>query len=464
MRISRAIIATLVVAGLIACSYFTYRLGKRDGWRAEQAVVAQEIEQTRIAAERKIADADKAVADAVKAKVAAEEAAKHLEVDPSISTPQETADAVATLSIAGGLVLPKQFFVVAGSDVGIYLRSIVPVRDPEVFRYAIAGDCTFAQLERRRIALHPTSSEAGSCNLSLEVLTLDEKSIEKSTLEVIVVPQDAPLSQSSFQILMVGDSLGHQSRFPNELADILKSPGNPKVEFVGTFKPEGAKVLHEQYGGWTFSSFLTNIDKDPEIYHASHSPFVFKGPDDAPQFDVTRYLNESLDGARPRNVHIQLGINDAFGFDPLDPELRKRLIEIMAQADALIAGIRKALPDAVITVGSVIQANASDRAFVESYRPYEQFHSEWRWRRVEMALAKTMVEHFDGRNRERIFLVPTHMTVDPLDGYTAHEWVPDGMSIKLSNAVHPSAVGARQLATTIHAVVRAELASLLAAN
>ena len=86
----------------------------------------------------------------------------------------------------------------------------------------------------------------------------------------------------------------------------------------------------------------------------------------------------------------------------------------MRQANFLIAGLRKALPDATITVGSVIQANATDRAFVESYpKEREELRSEWRWRQVQMRLARKMVEHFEGRGAERIYLVPTHMAVDP---------------------------------------------------
>jgi len=101
-----------------------------------------------------------------------------------------------------------------------------------------------------------------------------------------------------------------------------------------------------------------------------------------PVFDFNRYLNETLGGARPRNVHIQLGINDAFSLDPDAPDFSQQLGAIISHAETLMAGIRGALPDSIITVGSVIQANASDRAFIESYPQAPQIQSEWRWRRV----------------------------------------------------------------------------------
>jgi hypothetical protein len=430
----KRLIAALIAAGLLAVPYGTYRLGKRIGSRDGQALAAREFSQA---------------------------PAKLPDVDPSISTPEETRKAVAMVQAAGGLVLPKQFYVMGGSEVGIYLRDIVPVKDPEVFRYELSQTCAYARLERRRIALAPPATLRDTCHLTVEVLTVDRQPVTRSSLEVVVVPPDAPLSQQSFQVLMVGDSLGHQSRFPNELADMFQAPGNPKVEFIGTHRPAGSKISHEHYGGWRFIYFTTVIDVDPKNYYVTRSPFVFKGPDDGPVLDVARYLKESVGGAHPRNVHIQLGTNDAFALDPQDPDLRKKHLEIMAHADTLIAGIRKALPDAIITVGSVIQANAADRAFVESYRAYVQYHSEWRWRQGQMALAKIMIDYFEGRTNEHIFLVPTHMTVDPLDGYNSHVWVPEGVNYELSNAVHPSHVGDRQLATTVYAVIRAELAGLV---
>ena len=381
--------------------------------------------------------------------------------EPYISSQSETKDALDLFAKAGGFVLPKRLYVLSGEPVGLYLAAIVPVPDPEVFRYAITCTCDFARLERHRVLLSPPPSGTGSYRLEIEAQTLAGAPVGRAALDVIMVAADAGRDQS-FEMLMVGDSLGHQSRFPNELSRLLARPGNPAMKFVGTHRPGGAIIPHEHYGGWRFISFYTVMNQDVKNYHTDRSPFVFPGPDGRGDFDVRRYLDGPLAGARPRNVHIQLGINDAFALDPDGPGNAKELSDILGHADILIAGIRKALPDAVITVGSVIEANATERAYIESYRAYPQFHSPWRWRKGQLALARRMVAHFENRAAERIHLVPTHMTVDPLDGYNAHVWVPEGVNYDLSNAVHPSAIGDRQLAGAIYAVVKAELAGMLA--
>lgn len=437
-RLKFLVLGSIVAAIFAAGFYGAYRVGKHTGVRLEMVATAAR---------------QASPPSAVVFQAALETVRSY------ISSPEETTDAIATLQKHGGLVLPQSFYMIDGTTTAWYLRTIVPAYDPEVFKYRIGGTCDFVSLERRRIVLSPRDVGGTLCTVSVAVDTIDNRELTTSSVEVQVVPFGAGADRS-FQMLMVGDSLGHQSRFPNELALLFSQPENPKVEFIGTHRPAGSSIPHEQYGGWRFVSFSTTIDVDPKYYHVARSPFVFKDPAGTPQFDVGRYLKESVNSASPRNVHIQLGINDAFALDPEGADLQDKLSEILQHADMLVSGIRKALPEAVITVGSVIQANATDRAFIDSYRPYPQFHSEWRWRQVQMKLARSMIDHFGARQSERVLLVPTHMTVDPLDGYTAHVWVPDGVDYDLSNAVHPAQIGDRQLAATIYAVVKAELAGL----
>ena len=75
-----------------------------------------------------------------------------------------------------------------------------------------------------------------------------------------------------------------------------------------------------------------------------------------------------------------------------------------------------------------------------------------------------MVKHFEQTGDRKVYLVPTHMTVDPLDGYSAHVWTPEHVEYNVSNAVHPSPVGDKQLATAIFAVVKGELVGLVGPN
>lgn len=470
MRRSRFAIGAAIGAASVAIAgtYASYKYGVRVGIQ-KQAKVAEILTLDRLNAAKREADLQISTATSqvrqlqkeLDDRAAAIAAAKIEAVNtPYTSSDMELSDETKRVLSEPGLVLPQRFYLVEGKQTGIYWKGIVPARDPETFVYSVSCTCDFATLERRQVELAPAKSSAGQYRLTVVLSDTKGNEIVRRQIELVVVPDNAG-ENKHVEMLLVGDSLGHQSRFPNRLAALFEQPGNPEVIFRGSHRPAGSNIPHEQYGGWTFQSFLSNISMDPKIYHTDRSPLVFDLSNGKPKVDVQRYLDETLKGARPDFVHIQLGINDAFGIDPDGSDSDTRLNAIIANADLLISELRKALPDANITVGSVIQANATDRAFIESYRGRPQFYSEWRWRRVQMQLAMRMVAHFENRTTEKVFLVPTHMTVDALDGYNAHVWKPEGVDYDLSNAVHPSHTGDKQLAGAIYGVVKARLAGVL---
>lgn len=373
--------------------------------------------------------------------------------EPAIASDEEFAEAVSRLK-HGGLVLPARLFIVADTPFSIYWHNIVPVKDPEVFSYDVTCDgCSFTGLERRRITLTPKAADVGPHRIVITVRKPNGEVVEERPLDVTVVPATAGANHA-LNILMVGDSLGHQSRFPNELSRLLAGKANPKATFVGTHRPGGAIIPHEQYGGWTYQSFLVNYDLDPKVYHVSASPFLFKDGAGQPTFDMKRYINEKIGGVAPDYVHIQLGTNDCFGLDPASPTLDGDLDKILANADQLIAGIRSALPNAMISIGTVIPANSSDRSYTESYKVNPFFYSEWRYRQVQMALARKQMAHYQGREGEKLYSIPTHLGLDALDGYSAHDFVPTEVTYRLSHAVHPVPSGDRQVAAAIYGFLK----------
>src|SRR5205823_7836554 len=103
-----------------------------------------------------------------------------------------------------------------------------------VFEYAITCTCDFAVLQRRRVLLTPDSKVRGQFSLLVEVRTPAGDLVNRRSLEVSVVDPQAGSGQS-FQMLMVGDSLGHANHFPDELTNLLRRPGNPDVTCVGSF-------------------------------------------------------------------------------------------------------------------------------------------------------------------------------------------------------------------------------------
>jgi len=469
-----------VLLATVLCAVLIGGAGFLAGRRFEYRVVKPELARLRVLdqAAQAVPEPPKAARDSTPAvaaptpavaaptpAVAAPTPAVAAPIDPvpapaaSIGSEQELQEAIQAMQRNDGFLLPARVFLIPGRPLAIYLRTIVPVKDPEVFEYAVTCTCGFAEFDRRKVALAPGADEHGHYVLTIKARTPKGDPVGRRSIELVLVPRDAG-SGRKFQMLMIGDSLGHANHFPDEFARLMHEPDNPTVEFVGSFQPRGATIPGEHYGGWQFIYFYTVFNKDIANYHRDRSPFVFDDGTGKPVFDFNRYLNETLGGARPRNVHIQLGINDAFSPDPDAPDFSQQLGAIISHAETLMAGIRGALPDSIITVGSVIQANASDRAFIESYPQAPQIQSEWRWRRVQMELARRMVDHFQAEKLSHVYLVPTHMVLDPIDAYYPHPYMVDAFDFKIGNAVHPAPLGDRQLAGAIYAVVKAELAGL----
>jgi len=61
-----------------------------------------------------------------------------------------------------------------------------------------------------------------------------------------------------------------------------------------------------------------------------------------------------------------------------------------------------------------------------------------------MELARRMVDHFQAEKLSHVYLVPTHMVLDPIDAYYPHPYMVDAFDFKIGNAVHPAPLGDRQ--------------------
>jgi len=310
----------------------------------------------------------------------------------------------------GGLILPKKLYATAGTEFEVFWCAIVDERDPKIFSYEVHCDCSFVSQRGRGFVIAPGEFAHGRYKLTVTVVVKASDSSTKRKQDfsttLIVAPSNSG-SDQRLKMLLVGDSLGHESRFPDQLAMLFKKPRNPQMEFLGSHRwprmlkvnpytyvdpltaefedaheqddfcikhtgdprPEESRVCHEHYGGWTFARFYefgaVSVYTDctsARVCHANNSPFVFGYTGNMPNVNVRKYLNETLhlthDDQMPDYVHIQLGINDAtYGRENPDDveQMHQKQAEIIQNAETLIGHIRAALPNAVITIGSIIQ-------------------------------------------------------------------------------------------------------------
>lgn len=343
------------------------------------------------------------------------------------------------------LTLPPVVYAVPGVPLSIYYDNVVLTPNPERYRFEVS--CAAGVGEARRWTLTATEAQVGDHPLSIVVKDAAGAVIEQGKTTLHISPREAGQGKT-VRLLLVGDSLTHATHYPNELARLFAEPGNPRMVFLGTHRPAGARggVAHEGYGGWTWSRFLTQFSPAESgetagpLASKATSPFVFPSVDGKTGvFDLPRYFREHCAGLPPDVVLFLLGINDCFGADPENPDPRIDLM--LKQADGLLAAFHQAAPEAMLAVGLTTPPNSRQAGFTANY---QDRYPRWGWKRIQHRLDERMIEHLSGRESEGIRIVPTELNLDPVDGYPEN------------NGVHPNAVGYAQIAASFHAAIKAE--------
>lgn len=336
------------------------------------------------------------------------------------------------------LTLPPTVYAVVGEPMSLVFDNLILSQSPEKCRFEI--DCDVAgKTFPTHWTVTPTTEQAGRHELTVTVVDPDGESAEAVTTELVVVPATSG-DGTPLRLLIVGDSLTHATLYPNELARLLRRPGNPHVTFLGTHRPGNAAegVAHEGYGGWTWQRFVSHYEPMPDPAARKHSsPFVFPGSDGKPQLNVKQYIDQHCDGTPPDVVLLMLGINDCFGADPESIEaIDKRVTHVFEQAETLLKAFREAAPAAGFGICLTTPPNARESGFEANYKG--RYH-RWGWKRIQHRLVQRQISHFSGREDESLFILPTELNLDPVAGYP------------VDNGVHPNQVGYHQIAASMYA-------------
>ena len=342
------------------------------------------------------------------------------------------------------LTLPPVVHAVPGVAASIYHDNIVLTQTPEKYRFEFA--CKIGQNEQRRWTVSPTDSDVGDHLLTVTVKDAAGRVLEQGKTTLHVSPRNAG-SGESLRLLIVGDSLTHASLYPHEIARLFALPGNPKLTLLGTHKPPAAQpgVAHEGYGGWTWMRFLTQFTPQKgeaagPLARKETSPFVFPAAGGKTGvLDLPRYFKEHCGGQPPEVVTFLLGINDCFGANPDDPDAK--ITEVLANAEKLLAAFHQAAPQAKLAIGLTTPPNSRQEAFTANYKDK---YPRWGWKRIQHRLVQRMLEQFAGREKDGLYLVPTELGLDPVDGYP------------VNNGVHPSPVGYAQIGASFYGWLKAQ--------
>ena len=358
------------------------------------------------------------------------------------------------------LVLPEVIYAVPGVETNIYFENVFFCINPDNFIFD--ADCPKGRNYQHRWSFIPAENEVGTYPLSLTVIG-ENGTVAKGETKIVVAPANAGKGKN-ISILMVGDSLTDATVYPTRLHALVKGENNPQMKMIGSHcggsravAPGG--VAHEGYGGWAWSTFLTQFNDnstitDPKKKFYAKSKFLVE-KNGKPEFDLQSYVNQYNDGKMPDFITIQLGVNDVFGASDLS--IYDTLAGIEKNMDALIAAFRKAAPDAVIGVG-LVTAGAKQDAFGANYKNGQ---TAWQYKKNSFMLNQLMIQKFQKNQDKKLFLIPTPVNLDCSNNFPAKtEPVNNGnpsMVLRQSNGVHPAETGYIQMGDTYYAWLKYQL-------
>ena len=343
------------------------------------------------------------------------------------------------------LTLPPMWYGVPGVPVSLYYDNVVLTEKPESYEFEVK--CDIGTSEARRWTVTPAGKDAGDHPMQVTVKDNHGKVVEQGKTVLHIAPTNAGEGRE-LKMLIVGDSLTAATAYPNEIARLLSEPGNPKWTMLSDHKPATAHpgVDHEGYGGWTWAAFLSRWVEKPKDADKKNdsSPFMYKDASGKPGLDIPRYFREHCGGQTPDVVTFLLGINDCFHVKAEDDQAVDKVIDTaLDNATKLLTAFHSAVPKAVFAVGLTTPPNSRESGFEANY--HGQYH-RWGWKQIQHRLVRRMMERFGDGKMPRVYLVPTEINLDPVDGY------PD------NNGVHPNNTGYAQIGTSFYAWLKSWMA------
>jgi prenyltransferase beta subunit len=341
------------------------------------------------------------------------------------------------------LTLPAKFYAVPGLEMNIYFDNIILTQTPAAYRFDVT--CKLGTVEKRRWTVTPTVNDVGNHDLTIKVFDANDKQLASDSTKLEVVAKNAG-ADKSISILIIGDSLTHATAYPNEIARLFALPENPRWKMLGTHKPKnaGKGVAHEGYGGWTWQRFVSKYEPQPDGTHRKRSsPFVYLSDKGTPQLNFKRYLKEECNNQPPDFVVCLLGINDCFGAPPDDRKgMDARIDGMLKHADTLLKEIQQAAPNSQLGMCITTPGNSRQEAFEANYKDR---YLRWGWKRIQHRLAQRLLTRFEKTKQANLFVIPTQLNLDPIDGYPTN------------NGVHPNTAGYQQIGASIYSALKSRL-------
>lgn len=235
-------------------------------------------------------------------------------------------------------------------------------------------------------------------------------------------------------VMFIGDSITANGLYPKEVVNLFAND-EMNINLVGTIEIGG--VPHEGHGGWTSKDFC-EVESFNDYTNAFYNPKT-------KTFDFSYYMNEngfeSVD-----DVFINLGIND----------MAKNLgIEnIIRYYNKMINSIRAYNPKIRIFIGLCILPYSGKYSTAHNYGQLMKSQ--------RLALHERLIDEYDERESEGIYVVPFNLTIDTEHDFKFEEKPlsrrNDTVKVKYcTDVIHPSTVAYNKMADMAYWYIKYKL-------
>ncbi|QDU07231.1 SGNH/GDSL hydrolase family protein [Gimesia aquarii] len=346
------------------------------------------------------------------------------------------------------LILPPIIYAVPSIETNVYFDNVCLVVNPA--NYVFDVHCNRGHLQDDRWTYTPVEKEVGDYAFELNILDQNNQIIASQKSKLRVVPQSAG-KEKPVSLLMIGDSLTHNSIYPQHVLELSKKFQGPSLKFVGSHNPKNdPEVKHEGYGGWTAFRFATHFKETARTgnYRERGSPFLYADESGKPKLDFPRYCKEFNDGKAPDVVTIFLGPNDVYS--ATDETIKEKTDTMLTNLDILVKMIQSYSNQTKIGLMLPVPPAATQNAFGTTNGRRQ---TRWQYKRNQQYVVEQISKIYQNKQNQQIYVVPTNLNLDCAHNYPAREEPLNARNsekiLRQNNAVHPATNGYLQIGDTV---------------
>lgn len=295
------------------------------------------------------------------------------------------------------LLIPQNLRVVTGTELSIYNQMAVSnIKEDKIFDITASG---FTK-HKRFIRYIPSDSSNNITNASYKVQLCDyNKSIISKKFNIYPVKSTAG-GNKTLNVLCIGGSTTQQGYYIEHLNSLFENDQNLSINLLGTITSTAGELC-EGRSGWRARTYFTlNGTADGKSNFAN--PFFNSDYNnfDTQAFDFSKYMNDQ--GYTGCDVVI-------FAFGGNDSAQTTQDIEYAhTYYDAMIASFKAYNPNIIIGIWM----------YNGGFYQYEGNLTEID---IRQELHKYVLDWYDNRENENIYILPISLNVDPLYDYPYQE-------------------------------------------